>query len=118
VTTNHNPVLGGTYWGLFWGFLFGLLFFVPLFGVVLGAGLGAIVGAIEKLEIDREFQEQVRAMMEPGTSALFMVVEKMTTDRALEALSKFGGRVLKTSLSEDAERQLQEQLNGTAMAAA
>jgi uncharacterized membrane protein len=118
VTTNHNPVLGGAYWGLFWGFLFGLLFFVPLFGVVLGAGLGAIVGAIEKLEIDKEFQEQVRAMMEPGTSALFMVVEKMTTDRALEALSKFGGRVLKTSLSEDAERQLQEQLHGSAMAAA
>jgi uncharacterized membrane protein len=118
VTTNHHPVAAGATWGLFWGFLFGLLFFVPLFGVVLGAGLGAIVGAIAKLDIDREFQERVRDMMEPGTSALFMIVEKMTTDRVLQALSKFGGRVLKTSLPEDAERELQEALAGRPAAVA
>src|SRR6476661_4322251 len=29
VTTNHNPVAGGTTWGMFWGLLFGMLFFVP-----------------------------------------------------------------------------------------
>jgi uncharacterized membrane protein len=110
VTTNHHPVAEGASWGMVWGLLFGFLFFVPLFGLVVGAGLGAAMGAIMKLGIDKRFQEEVRDMLQPGTSALFLIVEKMTTDRTLEALSRFGGTVLKTSLSRDAQRELQEAL--------
>jgi uncharacterized membrane protein len=55
---------------------------------------------------------QVREMLKPGTSALFMVVEQMTTDKAVDALSKYGGTVLKTSLSDKAEKQLQDALHG------
>ena len=51
-------------------------------------------------------------MLKLGTSALFMVVEQMTTDKATEALSKYGGTVLKTSLSKEAEKQLQDALHG------
>jgi uncharacterized membrane protein len=36
----------------------------------------------------------------------------VTPDKALEALSKFGGTVLKSSLSRDAERELQKELHG------
>ncbi len=118
VTTNHNPVAAGATWGLFWGFLFGVLFFVPLLGIAIGAGLGAVMGAISKLDIDKGFQDRVRDLLKPGTSALFMIVEKMTTDRAVAALGQFGGTVLKTSLSEDAERELQEALHGRTAAAA
>jgi uncharacterized membrane protein len=52
-------------------------------------------------------------MLQPGTSALFLVAEKITTDRALEALGKYGGKELKSSLSKDAEQQRQEALHGT-----
>ena len=107
VTTNHHPVAGGTSWGMFWGFLFGLLFFVPVFGLALGAGLGALMGKVEKSAIDKEFQKQVRDMVQPGTSALFLMVEKVTPDKAYEALSKFGGTVVKSSLSREAEEELQ-----------
>ena len=107
VTTNHHPVAEGATWGMLWGVLFGFLFFVPLFGLVIGAGLGAAMGAITKLGIDKRFEEEVKDMLQPGTSALFLIAEKMTTDRTLEALGRFGGRVLKTSLSRDAERELQ-----------
>jgi uncharacterized membrane protein len=110
VTTNHHPVAEGATWGMLWGVLFGFLFFVPLFGLVVGAGLGAAMGAITKLGIDKQFEEEVRDMLQPGTSALFVIAEKMTTDRVLEALSRFGGTVLKTSLSRDAERELQDAL--------
>ena len=44
-------------------------------------------------------------MLKPGTSALFLVVEKVTPDKAVEAMSKYGGTVLKTSLSEDDEQE-------------
>jgi uncharacterized membrane protein len=110
VTTNHHPVAEGASWGMLWGVLFGFLFFVPLFGLVVGAGLGAAMGAITKLGIDKRFEEEVRDMLQPGTSALFLIAEKMTTDRTLEALGRFGGTVLKTSLSRDAERELQDAL--------
>jgi uncharacterized membrane protein len=112
VHTSHHAVGGGATWGMFWGLLFGLLFFVPVFGMAVGAGLGALFGKIEKSGIDKEFQEQVRDMLQPGTSALFVVVEKVTPDKAVEALSQYGGTVLKSSLSKDAEHELQEALHG------
>ncbi|HEY1516367.1 MAG TPA: DUF1269 domain-containing protein [Solirubrobacteraceae bacterium] len=112
VTTNHHPVAEGVTWGMFWGILFGLLFFIPVFGLAVGGVLGALLGTIDKIGIDKTFQQQVRDMLQPGTSALFLVVDKVTPDKAVAALSKYGGRVLKTSLSEDAEHKLQEALAG------
>ena len=113
VSTTHHPVAGGASWGMFWGVLFGMLFFVPFFGMAIGAGLGALMGKVTKSGIDKEFQAQVRDMVQPGTSALFLVIERATPDKAAEALSIFGGTVLKSSLSKEAEAELQEALHGT-----
>ena len=110
--TNQHLVGAGATWGMFWGLLFGILFFVPVFGLAWGAGLGAIMGKISKSSIDKGFQDQVREQVKPGTSALFLIVEQMTTDKALAGLSKFGGTILKTSLSEEDEKELQEALHG------
>lgn len=112
VTTNHHAVGAGATWGMFWGFFFGLLFFVPVLGMAMGAGLGALFGKLEQAGIDKEFQRQVRDMLKPGTSALFLVLEKATPDKAVAAMSKFGGTVLKTSLSKEAEERLQSALHG------
>jgi uncharacterized membrane protein len=110
--TNQHMVGAGATWGMFWGFLFGILFFVPFFGMAIGAGMGALMGKISKSGIDKQFQDQVRDMLKPGTSALFLILEKMTTDKALAGLSTFGGTVLKTSLSAEAEKDLQDALHG------
>jgi len=112
--TNQHVVGAGATWGMFWGFLFGLLFFVPFFGMAIGAGLGAIFGKLGKSSIDKQFQEQVREQLKPGTSALFMILEQMTTDKALAALSQYGGTVLKTSLSAEDEKEIQDALHGAA----
>src|SRR5690349_10057901 len=76
VTTNHHAVAGGVSWGMFWGLLFGLLFFVPFLGMAVGAGLGALMGKVTNNAIDKEFEDRVREMLQPGTSALFLVVEQ------------------------------------------
>ena len=112
VRTSHHMVGAGATWGMFWGFLFGLLFFIPVLGMAMGAGMGAVMGKLTKSSIDKQFQDQVRGMLEPGTSALFLMVEKVTPDKAIDAMSKFGGTVLKTSLSKEGERELQEALHG------
>jgi uncharacterized membrane protein len=98
---------------MFWGLLFGLLFFIPVFGIAIGAGLGALIGKVTKSGIDREFQDQVRDLIKPGTSAFFFMVEKVTPDKAVEAMSKYGGTVLKTSLSKEGEAELQAALHGS-----
>ena len=113
VHTSHHTVEDSTTWGMFWGLLFGVLFFVPVLGVVMGAGLGALMGKITKSGIDKEFQDQVRDMLKPGTSALFLMVEKVTPDKAVDALSKYGGTVLKSSLSKEGEKELQDALHGS-----
>jgi uncharacterized membrane protein len=97
---------------MFWGLLFGVLFFVPVVGIAVGAGLGALMGKVTKSGIDQQFQDQVRALLKPGSSALFLMVEKVTPDKAVEAMSKFGGTVLKTSLSKEGEKDLQDALHG------
>ena len=112
VHTTHHMVGGGAVWGMFWGFLFGLLFFIPVFGMAIGAGMGALMGKFAKTSIDKQFQDQVRGMLQPGTSALFLMLEKVTPDKAVEAMSKYGGTVLKTSLSKEDEKELQEALHG------
>ncbi len=112
--TNQHEVGAGATWGMFWGLLFGILFFVPIFGMAVGAAFGALGGKLAKDSINKDFQNQVREHMQPGTSALFMVVEQMTTDKALEGLSKFGGDVIKTSLSDEDEAEIQAHLHGAA----
>src|SRR5690349_1068864 len=117
VSTSHHAVGGGATWGMFWGMLFGLLFFIPVFGMAVGAGLGALFGKIEKTGIDKQFQQQVRDMLQPGTSALFVVVEKVTPDKAVEGLQEFGGTVIKSSLSNEAQAELQSALHGETVGA-
>jgi uncharacterized membrane protein len=117
VHTNHHLVGGGATWGMFWGLLFGLLFFIPVFGMAIGAGMGALMGKLTKSSIDKQFQDQVRDMLKPGTSCLFLMLEKVTPDKAVEAMSRYGGTVLKTSLSKEDEKELQEALHGSGGAA-
>jgi len=115
VTTTHGGASagGGAVWGGFWGFLFGLIFFIPFAGLALGAGLGALFGHLGEKAIDKEFQSQVRDQVQPGTSALFMIIEHATPDKAIEALKGYGGTVIKTSLSEEDTKKLQEALTPT-----
>ena len=112
VHTTHGgaSAAGGAVWGGFWGLLFGLLFFIPFAGWAMGAGMGALFGHFGEKTIDKAFQQQVRDYLKPGTSALFVVIEQATPDKAIAALDQYGGTVIKTSLSDEDTRKLQEAL--------
>jgi uncharacterized membrane protein len=111
VPSNPFAVATGAVWGLAWGALFGA-FGHPLVALTLGLGFGVLIGKSDRSGIDPIFQAQVMGMLAPATSALFMVVGKVTTDKAVAALGPYGGTVLKSSLPKDAERRLQEALDG------
>jgi uncharacterized membrane protein len=118
VHTSHGGASagGGAWWGGFWGMLFGLLFFIPFAGLAIGAGMGALFGHLGEKGIDKAFQQQVRDYLKPGTSALFMVIEQVTPDKAVAALQQYGGTVIRTSLSDEDTKRLQDALQPPAPA--
>jgi uncharacterized membrane protein len=116
VHTEHGGASAGAgaWWGGFWGLLFGLLFFIPFAGLALGAGMGALFGHFGEKGIDKAFQQQVRDYLKPGTSALFLVIEQVTPDKAIAALQQYGGTVIRTSLSDEDTKKLQEAIQPNA----
>src|ERR1700752_1662663 len=98
--------------------LFGLLFFLPFARLELGAGLGALFRHLGEKGRDKACQQQVRDYLEPGASAVFMVIEQATPDKAIAALEQYGGTVIKTSLSDEDTKMLQEALQPAQIAPA
>jgi uncharacterized membrane protein len=97
--------------GGFWGSLIGLLFLNPLLGAAVGAGAGAISGALSDVGVNDDFMKELAATLQPGSSALFVLVRKATPDKALEELRGAGGKIIQTSLSHDVEEKLQAALD-------
>ncbi len=106
-----NLTAAGAASGGFWGLLIGTFFLVPLFGAAVGAASGAIGGALTDMGVDDNFMRELGETLQPGTSALFILVRKVTPDKVLDEVSKYGGKILRTSLSKDDEKQLQDVLN-------
>jgi uncharacterized membrane protein len=113
-TPAHHAVAWGTFSGLFWGVLIGLLFLFPLAPVVGVAGgiMGAALGSAENLGVKGDFKQRVQDLVKPGTSAILVIYRKATYDKFVEALRPYGGTILKTSLSHEAEQQLMRILHG------
>lgn len=105
-----NMTAAGAVSGGFWGTLIGLIFLNPLIGLAVGATTGAVSGALTDLGIDDKFMKDLAATLKPGSSALFVLVQKATPDKVLDELSGTGGTILKSSLSHDDEAKLQTAL--------
>jgi uncharacterized membrane protein len=105
-----NLTAAGAVSGSFWGLLIGTPFFSPLAGLALGAASGALSGALSDIGVDDNFMKELGETLTPSTSALFVLVRKVTPDKVLEEIAPYGGKVLRTSLTKDEEAQLQEVL--------
>jgi len=105
---------GGGLRGAMWGMLVGLLFMNPLAGMAIGglagAGAGALSGSLIDIGIDDNFVKQLGETIPAGSSALFVLVKGVTEDKVLPEIVQFKPRVLKTSLSNEAEARLKAAL--------
>ena len=92
----------------------GPLFLFPLAPLVGVAGglMGGALGAADDLGIKDDFKRRVQDMLQPGTSAILVLVRKVTLDKFLEALRPYGG-ICPADLIYDAEQQLMQTLHGT-----
>ncbi len=96
--------------GALWGGLVGMLFFAPVLGAAVGAASGAISGRLTDLGIEDKFVKDVTQALDPGSSAIFVVVTKTVTDKVAEEFRDLKGKVYQTSLSKDAEEKLKTML--------
>jgi uncharacterized membrane protein len=114
--TQVGALSGGSS-GALWGALVGLLFLNPLAGMVVGAGVGAATGAlagrVSDYGIDDEFIKSLGSTIKPNSSALFLLVRKVTADKVLERLRTEGvhGEVLRTSLTNEQDAALRKALS-------
>ncbi len=96
--------------GALWGGLIGLLFFAPLLGMALGAAGGALAGKLTDVGVDDKFMRDLGAKLPPGGAAVILLVRQVTPDKVLPRIAEYGGEVLQTSLSDEAEARLEEAL--------
>jgi uncharacterized membrane protein len=102
----------GALGGAFWGMLIGLLFWAPWLGLAIGAVTGAVAGGLTDIGVDDKFIKEVGETIEPGHSALFLLVRKATGDKVIEQVKDYNPTVLQTSLSEEQEAKLREAFSG------
>jgi len=115
---SNDLTAAGALSGGMWGMLVGLIFLAPIFGLALGAATGALAGKASDYGIDDAFIKRLAQEMKPGSSAIFTLTRKVTPDKVLPELAKFGGTVLRTSLPKDAEQKLEKALQQRAQKAA
>lgn len=107
-TTAMGAVSGG-----FWGVLIGALFLMPAIGAAVGAASGALGGALADFGIDDPMMKDLAGSLQPGSAALFILVQKMTADKVIDKIRDSGGTVLKTSLDRTKEQALRDALAGS-----
>ena len=70
----------------------------------------SITGKLRDIGISDNFMKELGETFKNNTSALFVLVRKVTPEKVLEELKGFKGKVLKTSLAKDKEEELREVL--------
>jgi uncharacterized membrane protein len=134
---NTNPTEGeGAGWGALLGGLFGLMIATAaapatggasaaaaLAAGALGGGtLGAATGALtvdwwrDEFGLSEEFVASVAAMIQPGDSAVFLLIRSADPQRLAERFRGYGGEILQTTLSPEQSTKLQGILQGRKVA--
>jgi len=115
----HQPSMAGmgAASGALWGGLIGLIFLMPLFGMAIGAATGAAAGAGSDYGVDDDFMKQLGDKLPEGGAAVFVLVREATRDKVVPEVSKYGGHVIQSSLSNEQEAALQDALDRRGAAA-
>lgn len=102
-TTESATLIGAVVGGL-------LTFVFPPAGMAIGAAAGAAIGVSLDRGVSADFIDEVKKTLQPGRSALFLVVKQVELDAAMAVIRNFRGDVIQTTLSAEAEESLRRSL--------
>jgi uncharacterized membrane protein len=86
--------------------------FFPIAGLVVGAIGGALVGKLMNTGVSKSFIQEVTDELEPGSSAIFFIVRGDDPNPTVAALREYDGKILQTTLPDEAEDTLRRHLEG------
>src|SRR4051812_32091771 len=102
--------------GAVWGGLIGLLFLAPVLGMAVGAAAGGTTGALTDIGIDDKFMKDLGTNLAQGGAAVIVLVRRSTPDKVVPRIKEYGGYVLQSSLSTEAEASLRAALGEPVLA--
>jgi uncharacterized membrane protein len=94
-----NLVGAGALGGAVWGALIGLAFLSPWLGMAVGAVAGAVAGKFTDIGIDDNFIRELGDKVQPGQSALFLLIDGWENSKALRLLAEFNAEIVHTTFS-------------------
>src|SRR5512143_138063 len=110
VHQEHSLTKSGMVAGGMGGIVAGLLFTIPVAGLAVGAAAGAIAGKKSDVGIDDKIIKAINDDMRLNTSAIFMLVRDVNRDAVLPIFTKFGGKIVQTTIAPENEAKLQTML--------
>jgi uncharacterized membrane protein len=95
------------------GLLAGLVVGAPITGATIGAMVGGAgsVAVLASAGIGEDFVTEVKGLMKPGTSAVFVLDHEGDMDVILSAIRGLGGTVLKTNVDLERAQLIQSTLS-------
>jgi uncharacterized membrane protein len=108
----QNDISDGSKSGALWGGLLGAIFagiFFPVGMILVGIGAGALIGRMGD-QIDKKFVNEVKEKLKPNTSAILFIFRGEDASYAIAAMRPYKGEVLHTTLTEDQEKALRDEL--------
>jgi uncharacterized membrane protein len=87
------------------------LFTIPIAGLAVGAAAGAIAGKKSDIGIDDKVIKAINDDMRLNTSAVFLLVHDVNRDAVIPIFTKYGGKVMQTTVTAEDEAKLQAMLD-------
>lgn len=104
----------GALGGVIWGAFIGLIFLSPWLGMAVGGVIGAIAGKLADIGIDDDFIREVGRQVEPGHSALFLLIDNWEASKALRLLADFEATVVRTTMPPEEEERFRAFISAAA----
>ena len=96
--------------GAFWGALVGTLFLAPGVGAAAGAGTGAVLDRLRRGGVGDGTIEELRSLLTPGTSALFVLSSDARPEAVRRALAGTEATLVHAEMDEETEAELRRML--------
>ena len=111
VHQEHSLTKSGAVAGGVGGILAGLLFAIPVAGLAVGAAAGVMAGKAQDFGIDDKLIKSINDDMRLNTSAIFLLVHDVNREAVVPIFTKYGGKVVQSSISAEDEAKLQTMLD-------
>jgi uncharacterized membrane protein len=74
--------------------------------MAVGAAAGGASGALTDIGVDDKFMKDLGANLGEGGAAVIVLVRRSTPDKVIPRIKEYGGHLLQSSLSQEAENDL------------